>query len=35
MRIFSMYLLWRLVKARDFKIKYTQEPGLNMRKKLF
>ena len=35
MRIFSMYLFWRLVKARDFKIKYTQEPGLNMRKKLF
>ena len=35
MRIFSMYLFWRLVKARDFKIKHTQEPGLNMRKKLF
>ena len=35
MRIFSMCLFWRLVKARDFEIKYTQEPGLNLHKKLF
>ena len=35
MRIFSMCLFWRLVKAGDFEIKYTQEPGLNLRKKLF
>ena len=35
MHIFSMCLFWRLVKARDFEIKYMQEPGLNIRKKLF
>ena len=35
MHIFSMCLFWRLVKARDFEIKYMQEPGSNIRKKLF
>ena len=35
MHIFSMCLFWRSVEARDFEIKYIQEPGLNIRKKLF